>query len=364
MKSINEMTVEACTGYLCIAIRKQIEDVEYFINKVRGYCIQLKTGGQSEDERENCESRMVTTERRICSQLVFIYRVCLHLSNAMLPLGTCMDNLHRMLIQYYICLTNLSKHFINRHRICPVSSKSTKFYQLVQTIGKKLPLKIYSLIAYIDNNIDGENNDSDADEDAPKRSKKKDGGKTDKARVVRETKYIPKLVLRIETWNKFVICLSKKTDHDLSKCLHLGTVRDFRIKTPAIRKAIEKYRQNGDSDSDVENDDGDIEEDASDDEIDINIDETTSGTSSDALTGNTATSTSSSIIKEKEVDTSVTTTVLKNMATINKKVTKRKKRDIENANESEEDNRSKRKKSIEPPPSTNTRRSNRINPSK
>lgn len=364
MKSINATNVDTCVIHLCQAVRKQIEDVEYFINKARSYCIQLKIGGQTDDERDSCESRMTTMERRICSQLVFIFRVCLHLSNTMLPLGPCMDNLLKLLIQYYTCLTNLSKHFINRHRICPVSSKSTKFYQLVQTIGKKLPLKIYRIIAFIEDAIDDENNDDNV---VSKRSKKKNDGKMDRARVMRETKNIPKLVLRIETWNKFVIALSKKTDHDLSKCLHIGTVRDFRIKTPALREAIEKYRQHG-SDSDAENgNDVNIETDESDQDSDIDIDDAstvTPTTSSAGLTGNTVSSGSGSIIKEKQLDKSVRTTVMKNVEAINKKVNKRKNRCADDANESEETNQSKRKKAIEPPIANSTRRSSRLNSSK
>lgn len=358
MKSINATNVDTFVIHLCQAVRKQIEDVEYFINKARSYCIQLKIGGQSDDERESCESRMTTIERRICSQLVFIFRVCLHLSNSMLPLGSCMGNLLKLLIQYYTCLTNLSKHFINRHRICPVSSKSTKFYQLVQTIGKKLPLKIYRIVTFIEDAIDDGNNE----DNVSKRSKKKNDGKMDRARVMRETKNIPKLVLRIETWNKFVIALSKKTDHDLSKYLHIGTVRDFRIKTPALREAIEKYRQQS-SDSDAENgDDVNIEDEESDEDSDIDIEDASTVTpiTSDGLTGNTVSSGSGSIIKEKELDKSVRTTVMKNVEAINKKVNKRKNRSDDDPDEPEKTNQSKKKKTIKSPISSSTRRSSRL----
>lgn len=36
-------------------------------------------------------------------------------------------------------------------------------------------------------------------------------------KVIRETKFLPKLVLRIETFNKYVIYLGKKTKFDLAR---------------------------------------------------------------------------------------------------------------------------------------------------
>lgn len=361
--------------HLCNAVRKQIDDVEYFISKVKSFCVQLKTGGHSDDERESCENRMITAERRICSQLIFVYRVCLQLANAMLPLGQCMESFLKLLIQYYICLANLSRHFETRHRICRSSSNSTKFYQLVQTIGKKLPLKVYGLIAYIENNIDDGAEDSDTGDGTTQQRagiRRKVDGKLNKARVMRETKHIPKLILRIEKWNKNIICISKLTEHDLSKCLHMGTVRDFRIKTPAIRNALEKYRQNGgmDSDSDGENDGNELDMEQSDDDIDIDLGDESStvvsivSATSSALTGNTASSSSGSIIRETTLDTSATTSVLKNLAAINKKVTKRKKQEAENVDETK--TRRKKKKSSEPTEASIsvTRRSSRITTTK
>lgn len=47
-------------------------------------------------------------------------------------------------------------------------------------------------------------------------------------------------MLRIENFNKFVLLLGKKTKHDLSELLHVGTVRDFKIRRSAFRENIEK----------------------------------------------------------------------------------------------------------------------------
>lgn len=363
---INEATVESCINHLCNAMKKQIEDIEYFILKVKSYCAQMKTGGQTEDNRKECENRMTTTERRICTQLMFISRVGIRLANTNLSAGSCMDNFLKMLTQYYICLANLTKHFINRQKITSASFKTTKFEQLVQNIGKKLPIKIYQIITYIEDDIFDKQNDENDDEEMVKQ-KKKAPGKNDKVKVVRETKHIPKLILRIESFNKFIICLSKKTEHDLSKCLHIGIMRDFRIKTPSLRAAIEKARECGgiDSDSEAEN----VETDEEDDDIDLQMNsiERTSSVESVAVhatisgdfSGNS--SSSGSIITEVNHNTSLRTTVMKNMAAINKKASKRKKPETEATDVDEQQKRKKpANKATATATATATRRSNRI----
>lgn len=355
---INEATVESCINHLCNAMKKQIEDIEYFILKVKSYCAQMKTGGQTEDSRKECENRMTTTERRICTQLLFISRVGIRLANTNLSAGSCMDNFLKMLTQYYICLANLTKHFINRQKITSTSFKTTKFEQLVQNIGKELPMKIYQIITYIEDDIfDKQTNENDDEETV--KQKKKAPGKNDKVKVVRETKHIPKLILRVESFNKFIICLSKKTEHDLSKCLHIGIMRDFRIKTPSLRAAIEKARESAgmDSNSEAEN----VETDEEDDDIDLqknSIERTSSGESVQASGGLSGSSSSSgSIITEVNHDTSLRTTLMKHVAAINKKALKRKKPESEAA---DVDEQQKRKKPANKATATATRRSNRI----
>lgn len=348
-------------------MRKQIEDIEYFILKVKGYCAQLKTGGQNEDDRKVCENRMVTTERRICTQLIFIARVCIHLANAEQPIGNCTDNFTKLLIQLYLCLTNLTKHFIVRHKVSPLSYKSTRFDQLVQTIGKKLPLKIHAMVQYIEDNIFYES-ESDNSNEVPKHVKKKDA-QNNKAKVMKYIyKNIPKLIKNIENFNKFVISLSKKTEHDLNKLLHIGTQRDFKIKTTLLREAIEKSRENdSDDDNDSNADDEEIidSEDEDISEVDEAVSSLTTATAS--ITSNT-TDASGSVINEVQHDTSLRTSVMKNLTTINKRVNKRKKQDTEISEEHEETDtrrRKKRKENEEPDETTTdepiTRRSSRRN---
>lgn len=355
--------------HLCNALRKQIEDIEYFISKVKSYCAQLKSGGQTDSGRRECENRMVTIERRICTQLMFISRVCIRLANTPLSSGECMDMFLKTLTQYYICLTNLTRHFINRQRFLPVSYKNTKFDQLVQTIGKKLPLKIYRIITYIEEHIFGGDDDDNEPAVTTQAAKKRKHGKTDKAKVERETKFIPKLIMRMESFNKFIIVLSKKTEHDLNKCLHMGTMRDFRIKSASLREAIEKARQAGalNTESDTEDDEAN---EVNDEDVDFSqalpaatapnvVEDLPIGLSEELnLSGSTTTS-GGSMIRELEGNSSARTAVRRNVAAINKRVEKRKQVEPDDSDEPIVENQRKRKKPAASGGEERQRRSNR-----
>lgn len=225
LKSITLASAEACLSYLYSVLRKQIEEVEYFISKANNLHFKLKVIG--EDEFEMCLASLKSKERSICSQLIHISNTLLHLSNVSVPLGTCMDSLLRILILMYSCLKNLAKHFLSRSSTAKLSIHGTKFDHLLKVVGKPLPNNIYALITYIEANIF---------ENQPKG--KLLNPQAEKAKILKETKQIPKLILFIENFNKNVILLSKKTDDKLANLLHLGTVRDFRIKTSDLKKAI------------------------------------------------------------------------------------------------------------------------------
>lgn len=105
-----------------------------------------------------------------------------------------------------------------------------RFDLLLKVVGKPLPANIYALITYIESNI----------LEPREKSRKKPNPQADKAKVLRETKLIPKIILCIENFNKHVILLAKKTNNRLANFLHFGTVRDFRIKTADLKKAIDR----------------------------------------------------------------------------------------------------------------------------
>lgn len=70
---------------------------------------------------------MESTETKICSQLIQMAGVMLPLSNVKWSTGAAgMDSVVRLLIQYYMCLANLTKHLIERHATVAVKFRETR----------------------------------------------------------------------------------------------------------------------------------------------------------------------------------------------------------------------------------------------
>ncbi|XP_058450886.1 Fanconi anemia group I protein [Malaya genurostris] len=239
LKSISSLTVESAFIALCNALKQQLDDVDHFILRTNSILCRLKIYGHGENEEYLQQLKSV--ERSMCSQLVHVMMAATHLANTQLPLGTCMDSLLKLLIGVYSCLSNLTKHFLARHPIAAVSHDSTKFNLVIKS-SKPLAVRIYNLFPFIEENILGQTEQADEDDDLGETSKSKpaNDAKRNREKVIRQTKLIPKVVFRIETFNRFVLMLSKKTKKDLTYLLHLGTVRDFRIKEPALVEAIKK----------------------------------------------------------------------------------------------------------------------------
>lgn len=132
-------------------------------------------------------------------------------------------------------------------------------------------------------------------------------------KVIRETKFLPKLVLRIETFNKYVIHLGKKTKEDLVSHLHIGRVRYFKLKKlqDVLDQTIKDCSQ-----SDV--DESNLDEQEVDEEIDeVSDSDSKSHLEMEGSTSKTSsTTTSSDLIRESDDDF---TKFQKNIAKINKK---------------------------------------------
>lgn len=105
--------------------------------------------------------------------------------------------------------------------------------------------RVYELIEHIENSVF-------ADE------KYTSNAAADRAKVLRATRMLPKLVLHVENFNKFVLQLSQKTKHDLADYLHMGTVRDFKISKSAFRAVINQSAVD-DDETYADQADGDVE---------------------------------------------------------------------------------------------------------
>ncbi|XP_039486307.1 Fanconi anemia group I protein [Drosophila santomea] len=238
LKSISTVTAESCLQNLYAAVQKQLNDVDYFVNKANN----LNFNCQVVPEMDHIYWRgsLDSMDRSICTQIIHISRTLLVLTNVCIPLGSLMDGLMKLLIQHYTCLKNLTKHYISSYtsETSIENIRGTKFELLLRGVGKQLPANIYELITYIEANT--------LDEEAQLHTKKRKV-QAERAKVLRETRLIPKVIMVIEDFNKHIILLSKKTKskNRLTDYLHLGTMRDFDIKSTDLRAAIERSISDG-----------------------------------------------------------------------------------------------------------------------
>uniref|UniRef100_A0A6P4FK17 Fanconi anemia group I protein n=1 Tax=Drosophila rhopaloa TaxID=1041015 RepID=A0A6P4FK17_DRORH len=259
LKSISTVTAESCLQHLYTAVQKQLADVDYFVTKANN--LNYKCQVVPEIDQIYWRGNLDAMDRSICTQIIHISRTLLALTNVCIPLGSSMDGLMKLLIQHFTCMKNLTRHYIASYTSDTSIEhiRSTKFELLLRDVGKQLPANIYELITYIEANT--------LDEEAQQHLKKRKV-EAERAKVLRETRLIPKVIMVIEDFNKHIILLSKKTksQNRLTDYLHLGTMRDFDIKSTDLRAAIERSISDGRNisieDSNAEDPDQDEDEDA------------------------------------------------------------------------------------------------------
>ncbi|KAH8298499.1 hypothetical protein KR044_007977, partial [Drosophila immigrans] len=248
LKTLDMSTTASCLQYMYAVVQKQLEDVDYFINKANN--LKYKCNIVPETDRVYYRGNLEALEGSICTQLILITRTLLELTNVCIPLGSHMDGLMKLLIQLYTSLKNLARHYLVGYTSDASNGMSIKFEQLLRNVGKPLPANIYQLISYVEFNI----LDDQSKEPATKRKPQ-----AERAKVLRETRLIPKVILAIENFNKHIILLSKKTKTNdrLANYLHFGAVRDFNIKSGDLKAVIERTYSHSSqievSDSNLEN---------------------------------------------------------------------------------------------------------------
>lgn len=163
-----------------------------------------------------------------------------------------------------------------------------RFDQLVRAAGRSLSHKVYCMITYVEENQKPE-------------------------KVIRETKFLPKLVLRIETFNKYVIYFGKKTKFDLSNYIHIGRVRYFRIKH--LQDVLDQTMESAGNALDVDESNLDEQEQDNDNELS----DSESNLPDDSSTPVSSITTSSGLTKDGDSDVGMTKAkILRNMDRINK----------------------------------------------
>lgn len=222
-----------------------------------------------------------------------------------------MNGVLKLIMQFYNTMTNVTKHFILRQSIVPITS-AVRFGELLKEVGRPLGQNTYALLPYIDSNIfQGNEQTRHANASAAK------------AKVLRETRYIPKLVLKIEIFNKFVITLSKKTKKEFNKFLHIGTVRDFKIRTSELKNAIDRTLDHSSQIDDNEDEVQEIDDNPEEEEEESDEEDQSTFCSQEKENSTPNASNESNVELAEESTTHSETQVMRNLDNINTKARRR-----------------------------------------
>jgi hypothetical protein len=204
-------------------------------------------------------------ETQVCLHLVKQMNCCIELVKNNIPVGSSMEALFKVLLAFFTALDNLAKHFFSRAAAVPGVVEAAKFDKAMKhMMDNKFTKRVYTMITYMEN----AQNDRESQAAAARKAKKKALDPVAvKAKVMRESRNIPNLVLKIELLERDLIKLGKRmgVKEGLIGGGKLTQARDFRIKIndEMERKLVQRDEEEDREEDDLEEDDDNASDDDS-----------------------------------------------------------------------------------------------------
>ncbi|XP_078310521.1 Fanconi anemia group I protein-like isoform X2 [Crassostrea virginica] len=241
-------------------VERELDDTEWVVARLRGESTQ--DNGEAEIDLTQKEGH----ERSVCTRLGILVTAFHELLQSALPVGVCMENIVKQMTRMYGTLTILVKYYLNLYQQ-RTGHLSSRFEKLVKLIGTHLTQFCYGMITYIQQT---ESEQVQQNVEKGKKDKKKQTAALNagKARVLKESRTIPNLIFSIETFEKFLIQLSKKSKVNLMEHMKMSTSRDFRINVNTVQAVMENN-----SDSEGSEEEGEEENNISTPEEEVDEDE-------------------------------------------------------------------------------------------
>jgi Fanconi anemia group I protein len=227
-----------------------------------GWCRGLAAAADTGPAQSKAEASVVIL---VTKQL----NCCFELAKTDLAVGPNTDYLFKVLLKLFTVLDNLAKHFLAR--LAGKDKEKIAAERVVQAahfdrmmshmMDKQLTKRVYAMIQHLEN----KQNEKEGQAAAFRAAKKKVADPAAaKAKVLRDTKYIPNLILKIELLEKNLIKLGKKMSlkQGLIGGGKLTQARDFRIKISEDLERKLREDEDDDDDDDDEDEDQDEEEDS------------------------------------------------------------------------------------------------------
>lgn len=208
------------------AVKNKINNVMWALGRLKSEQFVSSTLGMA-DERHREELKV--KERSLCRHLSYAIKTLESLANTSVPPGPITKITFENLQQIYFVASQLTKYFSSKSTPENPAFQDVKFIQVIQLAGKSLKTAFYNLIHYTEDNLSS-------------------GGKADahalKNKVVKDTKFIPKVVYEMEQFQKDILALGNKTGIPLDSYLKHSIARDFRIKRGELVEGLERLDNN------------------------------------------------------------------------------------------------------------------------
>lgn len=241
---LNNTTKDGILVIVCATIKGRLDEVEWVTVRLDAELTMLDYPSD-EDSFDRNKELLRTKERETVCHMARCIQCDVSLSICAPQAGSPADGLLKLHCDAFETLTRLTKYFTRRSSKENKVFETARFDKVIKSAGKYLARNMFAFVTYIGENV----ND--------KKKRKKVDPATQKSKVLRETRLIPKLVQKKETFDQCVIKLSKDCKApDLVEIVKHNAARDFSLKPQAIKKAL---RDNAGAASDEEDDVDDIE---------------------------------------------------------------------------------------------------------
>ncbi|XP_015108485.1 Fanconi anemia group I protein [Diachasma alloeum] len=204
------------------SLKNKLTNASWVLGRLKAEQVVASSPGIGD---ENFREKLKEKEKSLCRQLSYVIQTLHTLANANVDPGPNTDLTFKNLHQLYGVLNNLTKYFSSKSTQQNPAFEAVKFIQVVQLAGKPLKASFYNLVTHTE---EKQNSGRKADAHAQKN------------KVLKETKFIPKVVYEIEQFNKEILALGKKTRVPLESYIKHSITRDFRIKHPQLVEGLER----------------------------------------------------------------------------------------------------------------------------
>ncbi|XP_013422004.1 Fanconi anemia group I protein-like [Lingula anatina] len=240
---VNQHTAAPCVLNLVLhQIESELDHTDWVISRLKAELQASVDSSAGLTQRESLE-------KNVCGRLGVFITAFHELVQSAVPPGGCVEGLLKEITKMYEVLAALTKFYLSMYTQ-RAGHMSARFEKLVKLSGTYLTQQVYAMITFIQ-----ASQAEQLQQGGPKKDKKKNGSasvQVGKARVLKESKFIPNLIFSIEQYEKFLIQLTKKSKVNLMEHIKLTTSRDFRINTAALETAME-HQSSSDNDTEEEN---------------------------------------------------------------------------------------------------------------